>query len=801
MYEDMSLEVVKGISEERHFHPEIEIIFLIEGQAKVNIKDMTYCLEKEDIILINSGVMHDLKCEEYAIAGIVRFSYSVVTGVLENGNAVFLCNSVADSKRSYKEPRNIFHNLVYQYIRQSHKTLCRQHSLMFELLDCLIENYQMPENSEEIKIDEGDVRLQQIFQYISNHFRTGISLADLADELYVSTSTLSRFFKKQTGIYFADYVNQMKCRYAIQNLLYTNNNITKIAVDAGFSNPSAFNKIFREIYGMTPSEYRKDKLVESRDFKMEQELREKLRQELKEKEHVLNPVIRKEDEITVQVLVKGGIPYEKNWNKAINIGSAYSLTIANVQYHTLYLAEHLGYRYIRLWSIFSKKLMLTDGKHIGNYNYDTLDGVLDFLVEHHLYPFLDFGKRPDAAIKSENQPVFFDSEYIEFESQEIWEAMFSDFVKHVVDRYGKEEVGHWIFEISYDRNHMGNSQYFKGEKFGYYDHFSVFRFAYQTVKAICPEAQVGGPGGIVDIHRVFQEDFLANCKAENIIPDFISFILFPYETHFENGQPVTYRANSRENELNQVKAMRSIVENSQLEGCRLFAVEWNNSVSSRNFLNDSCFRAAYVVKKAVDIWNQVDLLVPWTGSDWVSNYYDTRGISNGGNGILTKDSIRKPVYFALRFLNYLGDTEIQRGENYVITRKGNSFYILCFNYKWYSVNYFLQEEGMDSPEQIEDMFEDQKRVKLTFTLSQMSEGSRYVIKRRSVNGDQGSILDEWRKFQYDHQLSGADVKYIRESCFPAMSMERRAVQKGKLVIKTELQPHEIAVFHIYEDTR
>ena len=125
-----------------------------------------------------------------------------------------------------------------------------------KLLDCLIENYQLDNKAEALKLSENDLRMQQIFQYVHNNFQYGVNLSKLAEQMYVSTSTLSRFFKKQTGIYFADYVNQTRIRYAMQELLYTEKNIMKIAVDCGFSNASVFSKLFKDIYNMTPSDYR-----------------------------------------------------------------------------------------------------------------------------------------------------------------------------------------------------------------------------------------------------------------------------------------------------------------------------------------------------------------------------------------------------------------------------------------------------------------------------------------------------------------------------------------------------------------
>ena len=296
-----------------------------------------------------------------------------------------------------------------------------QESLLLSILDCLIENFIV--DSSDSYVDDGDLRLQKIYQYVNKNFKSGVSLSDLAEEMYVSTSTLSRFFKKQTGLYFSDYVNKIKCKYAVHELLYTHKNITKIAMDGGFSNASAFNKIFRDLYGVSPSEYRKAKRVDESSTKSETNDEKSLREELIIKEPYLNPDVQMQTGKKVNLSNRQtGNEYRHVWNQAINAGAAASLTFASVQAHTLMAAQELGYEHIRIWNIFSSEMMIHDGSTIGRYNYDMLDMVLDFIVSNKLHPFFDFGRRPVAVIKSENKPVVWKDDYIEFESEEIWQA-------------------------------------------------------------------------------------------------------------------------------------------------------------------------------------------------------------------------------------------------------------------------------------------------------------------------------------------------------------------------------------------
>ena len=797
----LELEISKGQKETMHFHPEVEVIFVIEGKLRAKIKDFKYELKKDDIILFNSNIKHSIECGDETIICCIKYSYQILTEIMQIENIVFVCNSVSDTQFSYNELRNIFQELVYQEVRQTRKTECLKESLLLKLLDYLIENYQIDSNVEALKLSDSDLRLQQIFQYVNKNFQYGVNLSELAEQMYVSTSTLSRFFKTQTGIYFADYVNQTKIRYAMQELLYTEKNIMQIAVDCGFSNASVFSKAFKDMYGLTPSDYREQwkaaALQKKKDTRAVKELVSKKIQE--QVNHNKNADII--GKAVIKVDMSQETLYEKNWNKVINIGSLSNLLLVNLQYHTLYLAENLGLQYARIWNIFSRKLMLSDGKIIGNYNYDKIDMGLDFLVSHHIIPFIDLGKRPDVAMSTEKETVFFEYEYIDFHSQRAWEALLEDFINHVVRRYGSEEVSKWIFEvfIDYIDIHRQESHYYQEES---YDPFCVYQYVYHIIKGILPDAKVGGPMGIIEWEYADVKKFFSLCKEQGCIPDFISFLLFPYEAQRGVEGSLYTRSNREQIEVEQVTVIRNLMKESGLENCKLYISEWNNSLSNRNLLNDSCFRAAYIVKKLLEIWDSVDMIGIWMGSDWVSSYYDTIGIANGGSGLLTKDGICKPAYYALFFMNKLGNHLIAKGENYIITRKSAySYYIICFNFKKYSSNYFIREENLNSPDELEDIFENRDSMELNLVLEQMPPDINFVIKKRTVNESEGSILGEWKHFQYEKQMEGSDVKYIREACFPHMSMEKKQVRQGELHIKVTLKAHEVILLHVYENTR
>lgn len=637
-----------------------------------------------------------------------------------------------------------------------------------------------------LQTNSDDVRMRQIVKYVDENRQNHVSLSELADELFTATSTLSRLFQKQTGMKFAEFVNRVRIYFAAEDLMTTSKTVTKIAVDNGFANASVMNRVFRQYYQCTPVEYREKK-------KEEKECTTPTRKENRDKRNKNKSLDMENSAIEVNVRRKSKLT--KIWNQVVNIGSVYNLTLANLQYHTIYLTETLGFSYVRIWNIFSKKMMITDGKTQGNYNYDMIDLALDFLVSHHIKPFVDLGRRPDTALSSMGNALYFKEECIVFQSKDIWIAMLKDFIHHIIKRYGKEEVVQWKFELSSDIVHFVRNQYYIDKK---YDYKECYRSSYQVIKKALPDACVGGPSEVTNDPK-FLHEYLQYSKENNCLPEFISILLFPYDSSRKDGKVNYYRTQSENYEYEKLQSIHQIMEEGEVD-IPLYVVEWNSSISNRNFLNDSCFRASYITKKIVEILSMADMVCLWMGSDWVSNYFDTKRIANGGSGLITKDTIRKPVYFALQFLNQLGEELLLQNKELIVTKEigKDVYHIIGFHYQRYEDTYVVANDPIDSPEKVEKIFLTNQECNIDLVLKNVADGN-YTITSNRICREKGSILDEWKKFQYEETLTNEDIKYLREITQPERRMEGVMSVKGIVQIRMTLGEQEIILLHVSKD--
>lgn len=117
----------------------------------------------------------------------------------------------------------------------------------------LLSNVQMQGADDDTQLDQ----INAIVSRITDHIAQPLSLTDAANELGMSESRFSRFFRRATGNNFTDFVNRVRINRACQLLMETDRYVTHICYEVGFNNVANFNRRFLEIKGMTPSEFRK----------------------------------------------------------------------------------------------------------------------------------------------------------------------------------------------------------------------------------------------------------------------------------------------------------------------------------------------------------------------------------------------------------------------------------------------------------------------------------------------------------------------------------------------------------------
>jgi len=246
-----------------HFHPYYELFYLKSGKCTYTVDKKHYQMEAGDLFIVPPGCEHSTKYE-----GNVPCERVVIYCRMEQFLPVFW-NNHPDILPHFQETSKILVDswgqqqidLIFNQMIQEHQTPSRYSEELTSLL--LMELLLVIDRSglyvyEGINIPYHPTQdIEDALRFIDLNYAMPITLEDVASHICLSPTYLSKKFHKVTGSTFKEYLNYIRIRQACQSLLTTDDSITKIALNCGFSSSNYFKDLFRKINGVSPREYRK----------------------------------------------------------------------------------------------------------------------------------------------------------------------------------------------------------------------------------------------------------------------------------------------------------------------------------------------------------------------------------------------------------------------------------------------------------------------------------------------------------------------------------------------------------------
>lgn len=773
-----------------HYHQNPEIFYVLRGKLEIRIDDKSYEMKQGDIILINDNKRHTVMGDENLLCARFEIDFHLLAEHMESLQLLFWCNTVVDKNDAYQDLRRILDRILMRYFEKDDKGAFYLNSLYYEALHILTSNFLIKTDDARLPAEDTQdrLRIRQIQNYIQSNYQSQISLNELADRLYLSNAYLSKYIKKHFGMTFMEYLNNVRLFHAVDELMYSNKNITHIALDNGFPTSASFTKAFRDVYHDAPSEYRK-KIQENEQRKDQQEgpdpedekqILEYLR--YREQEEEQKPAAESfcEGDAGIRIGTWSGCC------RAVSIGDAYALLQSEVQSQVCKIKKYTGMRRARIWNILSRRYCFDEKE---GYNFRKLDQVLDFLLENDLKPYIELGDKPSLFMYTPERSVRANEEKRNmFYKFDIYCEIIRELCLHLVNRYGVEELETWYFEYWNDPVLKMTE-----EDGAYYRFFDVL---YQTLKQFSPEIKVGGAGLILGYETILCRDIFSIWKKREIQPDFLSVCSFQYIAIMEGERRYGRKSIDPDYMKNQVEIMKELMDETGFHVPEFHIDEWNFTISNRNVLNDSCEQGAYIVKNCIDMDGKVDMMAYWHALDLYSDYYDTSAVLNGDSGLISRDGIKKPSFYAFQFLNRLLPTVLAKNEHAVITTNGRDRYIIvCHNFKKLSSRYVFTEEDEIEVSEIEHYMDNIDSLQLTFSVDHVKNGN-YLVKSYYVNKKNGSAQDLWKRLDYAKGLMKDEIEYLQNSAVPCMEMESVQIKDEKLELKTVLAEKEIRLLDI-----
>lgn len=779
----ISYEMFHFHNKQRLSHSHSRFLCLLTGKLTIEIHTAHHEMTNGDIFFLHAEEAYDIEATEPSlILYLCLHPYLLLNtfGQARPPIYPFYSDALLEQKSSLNK---YIADLITLCIREDTDS-CGIYAKAYELLHylsryCMTLKTSAPASSSATALastssSKIQTKLTQLKYYLEKHYTEAITLNDAAAALDYTPQYLSSFLKKNLNMTFQEYLNTFRLNAAIILLRSSEEPDNKIAFLCGFPNQSSFLKSFEHAYSKTPEEYRQN---HRSNYEAPKQLAGiPITNPALTLDYIFNymnyttrPIPSHTDALSEEVTISdwSSAPLPQLWNFLINMGTARDFDKPTFRHHISFVQNGLHFQYGRCTEIFSLAKIYTFNNE-KTYDFSRIFRLIDFMRSIHLKPFFDIDNKPFRLYKA---PEHEHSDYSTYlgtkEYDDFFFEILPEFVKESIFRYGFDEFSTWKFEL-WRRYNVNMSSLESPEDF-----CARFQKTARILKTLVPNAVLGGPGfnGFLSTDKF--ADLIAPFKKAAYKPDFISAYYFPYavisgdNADDPSGYTVSPTPYTMVCKLSEWKEMLSA---QGFGNTPFYITEYSAHVSLENYINDSTYSAIYIFHQCIQNLHNTDGLGYWLATDLSLDYGKPNSPLFGGNGLITKNSIRKPSYYAHHFLNHLGSRLIQHTEHSIVTTaEDGSIRILLYHFG------ILNQSFVDSPfnqgllDYSYSAFEDSKPLEFTLSFSNIPKGL-YRIKEYSLNLNAGNVLSTWAQLNHSTYIGADEIQYMESRSIPAMKI-------------------------------
>ena len=371
-----------------------------------------------------------------------------------------------------------------------------------------------------------------------------------------------------------------------------------------------------------------------------------------------------------------GRPFPHFWERTFGSGRANLSLRESYRADLRTVRQALGFEYVRFHAIFHDENGVYQEDASGNpvYNWSYVDQIYDGLLANHVRPFIELGFMP-AALASSPKPHAFWYKQLPSPPRDYdkWGALVEAFTRHMVDRYGLEEVSHWIFEVWNEPN----IDFWTGEP-KEETYYQLYASAARAVKKVSPRLSVGGPA---TAQAAWVGRFIDHCVKSGLPLDFVSTHVYGND----RSEDVfgTHESIPRSDMVaRSVKKVHDEIAASARPKMPLYWTEFNASYMNEVNVTDSPYIGPWLANTIRMCDGIVEMMSYWTFSDVFEEQGVVKTPFYGGYGLIAAGNIPKAALNDFRLLHKLGTSRIPNpSDSALVTRRSDgSLAIAVWNY-------------------------------------------------------------------------------------------------------------------------
>ena len=439
--------------------------------------------------------------------------------------------------------------------------------------------------------------------------------------------------------------------------------------------------------------------------------------------------------------------------------------------------EEIGFRHIRGHGLFSDDMAIyqeyedADGVKRAEYNFTYLDLVMDSYRELGLRPFLELGFMPEKMASGEQTIFYWKGNTTPPKSYEAWCDMVTATLRHLMERYGEEEVVSWPIEVWNEPNLPG---FWKDADMKEY--FKLFQYSFRAIKSLEPRFRVGGPAicGVQD--ELWIREFLNFCRQEGIRPDFVTRHHYTTELPKHIGHYGYTELTDAEQGFSNLKTTRDIIDSfDEYRGTEIYITEFNTSYIPNCPLHDTNQNAAYIARQLSRLGDVNESYSYWTFGD----IFEEQGVPftpfHGGFGLVANGCIPKPTFWTFKFYKDLcGECVLKTEDMVVLCTKDGGYQGIVWNTT-------RKRSG--------------RELEVMIDLPVGGEGE-YLLITKTVDEDTCNPLRFWHDMGEPVHLSERQKKLLKEAARPFLAERRLKAADQNVQAALTIKEHGVVYFEL-----